>query len=36
MKKKIFLLLSGAFSLFLVVILPEKVIRKCFGVKEKE
>ena len=35
-KKKIFFLLYGAFSLFLVVSLPEKMIRKCFGAKEKE
>ena len=35
-KKKKFFLFSGAFSLFLVVRLPEKVIMKCFGVQEKE
>ena len=35
-KKTIFFLLSGAFSLILVVSLPEKMIRKCFGGKEKE
>ena len=35
-KKKKFFLLSGAFSLFLVVRLPEKVIMECFGVQEKE
>ena len=34
--KKKFFLRSGGFSLFLVVRLPEKVIRKCFGVQEKE
>ena len=35
-KKKIFFLLKGAFSLFLVVCLPEKIITKCFGGKGKE
>ena len=35
-KTKIFFLLQGAFSLFLVVSLPEKMIRKLFGGKEKE
>ena len=35
-KVKIFFLLSGAFSLFLVITLPEKMIRKFFGGKEKE
>ena len=35
-KKKKKFLLSGHFSLFLVVSLPEEMIRKCFGVKEKE
>ena len=35
-KKENFFLLYGAFSLFLVVSLPEKMIRKCFGGKEKE
>ena len=31
-----FSLLWRAFSLFLVVSFPEKMIRKCFGGKEKE
>ena len=35
-KKKNFFFLSGASSLFLVVSFPEKMIRKCFGGKEKE
>ena len=35
-KKKIFFSPLGRFSLFLVVSLPEKMIRKCFGGKEKE
>ena len=35
-KVKIFFLLSGAFSLFLVISLPEKMIRKFFGGKEME
>ena len=34
-KVKIFFLLSGAFSLFLVISFPEKMIRKCFEVKEE-
>ena len=35
-KKKIFFVLEGAFSLFLVITLTEKMIRKCFGGYEKE
>ena len=35
-KIKFFSFLQGAFSLFLVVRFPEKIIRKCFGGKEKE
>ena len=35
-KENFFSLLYEAFSLFLVVSLPEKMIRKCFGGKEKE
>ena len=35
-KGKKFFLLSRAFSLFLVICFPEKMIRKCFGGKEKE
>ena len=35
-KRKFFFLLQGAFKLILVVSLPEKMIRKCFGGKEKE
>ena len=34
-KGKNFFLLSGAFSLFLVISFPEKLIRKCFEVKEE-
>ena len=35
-KRKFFFLLKGAFKLILVVSLPEKMIRKCFGGKEKK
>ena len=35
-KKKNLFLLLGDFSPFLVASLPEKMIRKCFGGKEKE
>ena len=35
-KEENFFLLYGAFPLFLVVSLPEKMIRKFFGGKEKE
>ena len=35
-KKKNFSPLGSFFLPFLVVILPEKMIRKCFGGKEKE
>ena len=34
--KKIFLPFGRFFLLFLVASLPEKMIRKCFGNKEKE
>ena len=35
-KKKIFSSFPEVFWAFLVVSLPEKMIRKCFGGKEKE
>ena len=35
-KRKFISLPLGAFLLFLVFRLPEKMIRKCFGGKEKE
>ena len=35
-KEKNFFSFRELFSLFLVVSLPEKMIRKCFGGKEKE
>ena len=35
-KKKSIFPLQGAFSLFFVGNLPEKMIRKCFGGKEKK
>ena len=36
-KEKNFFILSGGFFLpFLVASLPEKMVRKCFGGKEKE
>ena len=35
-KKKFFFLFEGAFLPFLFVSLPEKMIRKCFGGKEKK
>ena len=35
-KKKSVFPLQGAFSLFFVVNLPEKMFRKCFGGKEKK
>ena len=35
-KKNFFFSFRELFKLFLVVSLPEKIIRKCFGGKEKE
>ena len=35
-EKKFFFLSGGFFDYFLVASLPEKMIRKCFGNKEKE
>ena len=35
-KRKFFFLIEGAFKLLLVISFPEKMIRKCFGCKEKE